>query len=84
MHLTVWQWYWVSWFILVLGTFLPVELYAVFSGHVENTLSWSVWDLEGFVPGSHAAWTWSHYIVGGAFLLFCLWLGVHLCFGILR
>jgi hypothetical protein len=82
--MTVWQWYWACWFTLTVGLFLPVELYALFTGHPENTLSWSVWDLEGFIPGSHTTWTWSHWLVGGFFFVLCLWLAVHFAFGWLR
>lgn len=81
--MTVWQWYWASWFTATVATFLPVELWALFT-NPRNTLSWSVWDLEGFVPGSHTAWTWSHWVVGGVFFFLCLWLAVHFAFGILR
>ncbi len=65
-----WNWasyYWLSW---VLVGFLPLEMYALFTGHSEWTLSWQFWNLEG------SGASFFRYIVGA---LFC-WLFFHMTF----
>jgi hypothetical protein len=81
--MTAWQWYWASVGMLIVVLVVPAELYALCT-NVKNTASWSVWDLEQFVPGGHAAWTWTHWLVGGFFFVLFLWLALHFMFGILR
>lgn len=46
--------YWLCW--LVLGFGVP-EAIAIFTGHRERTLSYSVWQLrDAFPPGFYAFW----------------------------
>ncbi len=52
MKWNAWSLYWLGW--IVLG-FLPPELYALFTGHPENTLSDQVWHAEG-VGATFARW----------------------------
>jgi hypothetical protein len=62
-----WSIYWLAW--IAVG-FLPVELYALFSGHPENTLSDQVWHAEGIGA------TFVRYFVGA----FTFWLAFHMTF----
>lgn len=74
------SWYWLVWAITLFATFLPVELYAAFTD-ATNTLSWNVWKAEQFIPGSTAAWTAMHWVIGlGSIVLFG-WLALHFAFG---
>jgi hypothetical protein len=80
---TFWSAYWLGWFILtfVVG-FLPAEIYAL-ATNTQHTLSWTIWHLEGFLPGQSVVnWTAVHVLVGGALLLVLGWLIGHLVFGI--
>jgi hypothetical protein len=80
-----WSWYWLWWAILALGGgFLGPELWALFTGHPENTLSAQVWRIEGLTPGEPldvTAWTFAHVALGGLFMLLFLWLIGHFVFG---
>ncbi len=81
--MTNWQIYWSVVGCLIVALIVPAELIAVFT-NVHNTLSWSVWDLEGFIPGGHKVWTWVHWVVGSFFMLLFLWLAFHFSLGWLR
>lgn len=61
----MWSLYWGLW--IAVG-FLPPELYALFGGHEENTLSAQVWRAEG--NGA----TVQRYFV----FCFLLWLLIHM------
>lgn len=63
-----WNWaslYWLGW--IVIG-FLPLELWSLFTGHQEDTLSDQVWHAEG--NGA----TFTRYFVAA----FLLWLLIHM------
>jgi hypothetical protein len=83
---TGWTWYWAIWFLVTFPVaFLVPELYAIFSGHPENTLSNQVWKIETFMPGqSIVNWTAMHVLVGGVLALVLLWLVGHFTFGLWR
>jgi hypothetical protein len=66
-----WSVYWGLW--ILIGFFVP-ELYALFSGNHQNTLSDQVWHIEG--QGA----TCFRYVVG----CFCAWLFFHMTFGMFR
>jgi hypothetical protein len=80
-----WSAYWGIWFGLFMLAFLVPEIYALTTGHSENTLSANVWRLEQFLPGQHpAAWTASHVLIGGCLTVLLGWLIVHLVWGLWR
>jgi hypothetical protein len=81
--MTRWQIYWLVWFGVTFLAFIVPELWALFT-NAKNTLSWQVWNLEQFLPGSHTAWTWTHWLVGGILFVGCLWLAFHFMFGWIR
>ena len=81
-----WSWYWLCWLIVTVPVgFLIPEVYALASGHSENTLSAQVWRLEQFVPDQHI-WQWSaaHILIGGCLAVILLWMMIHFVFGIWR
>ena len=81
--MNAWSTYWVCWFFGMLIAFLVPELWALFTGHGENTLSANVWRLEQLAPGQHVwQWTALHVLIGGALAVFLIWLLVHLVLGI--
>jgi hypothetical protein len=73
--------YWVLWFVV---GFLPVELYALWSGHPQWTLSDQVWQLEGIslsqVWWNPLTWPFGHLIIA----LACVWLFGHFVFHLWR
>jgi hypothetical protein len=79
-----WSWYWLAWFVLTFPvTFLGPELYALWSGHSENTLSAQIWRLEGFIPGQSIwAWSFAHVLIGGIIGTLLVWLLGHFVLGI--
>jgi hypothetical protein len=80
-----WSWWWLSWFTATIASFLVPELYALSTGHGENTLSAQVWKLEKIAPGQHVwEWTALHVLIGGLLAVVLIWLLVHLVFGIWR
>lgn len=84
-HITGWGWYWIVW---IFAGFLVPELYAVFT-NIKNTLSWQVWGIENFNPNlghpfDFADWTWTHWTIGSMVLVFCVWLFIHMAFGLVR
>jgi len=80
-----WSIYWLCWFGATLVAFLVPELYALATGHGENTLSAQVWELEKITPGQHVwQWTALHVLIGGGLTVVLLWLIIHLAWGIWR
>lgn len=80
-----WNWaslYWLLWFAI---GFLPLEFYALVSGHPEWTLSDQVWALE---VGNHVdqiwwnpgTWPFGHLAIACG----CVWLFGHFVFHIWR
>jgi hypothetical protein len=63
---------WIGW----IAAFLAIELSALFTGHARYTLSDFVWRLEEV----NRAWTFLRFFVAA----FCLWLTLHLTFGLFR
>lgn len=66
MKWNAWSIYWLCW--LIVG-FLPVEMYALLTGHPENTLSDQVWHAEGtgatftrWLVASFTAWLFFHMV----------------------
>jgi hypothetical protein len=80
-----WSWWWLSWFTVSFVTFILPEAYCLVTGHVANTLSWTVWRAESFLPGE-SVWHWTalHVLLGGALFVGLVWLACHLFFGIWR
>lgn len=75
--------YWLIWFIVMTVSFLIPEVIALCT-NVYATLSWTLWDLEGFLPGQDNVLKWSavHFLIGGLLIVLLLWLIGHLVFGI--
>jgi hypothetical protein len=74
--------YWLVWFLTSITFFLVPEFIAIFSGHVENTLSYSVWRMEKLIPGqSPTQWTFAHFAFIGFFTLLAVWLIGHFGWG---
>lgn len=77
------DWYWLAWLGAVFGMFLPVELWAVFSGRSYDTLSDTMWkwtNVDLGHPFDFLRWTWPHWLLA----IFMCWLTVHLVWGLLR
>lgn len=66
-----WSLYWLVWLVVLFGA---PEFYCIFSGNVQNTLSYQVWNLEG------TGETFWRYVVGA----FLLWLLLHMVFRIFK
>jgi len=64
-------WYWAAW--LLVGFGVP-EGIALGTGHGENTLSDTVWRMEG------QGWTFVRYLV----LVLLVWLVLHMVWKVLR
>lgn len=81
-----WSWYWLTWFVLCFpATFFIPEMYALLTGHAENTLSAQIWRLEGFVPGQpFTSWSAVHFLIGGVIAVLLIWLLGHFVLGIWR
>ena len=82
-HVTGWGWYWIAWFF---GGFGIAEGYGLFV-NTQDTLSWQFWGLEqiNFAhPFDFAGWTPLHWAIAATLLVFVIWLGGHLVFGIWR
>lgn len=80
-----WSIYWTCWFGAFITAFLIPELWALFTGHPDNTLSANVWRLEQIAPGQHVwQWTALHVLIAGLLVVVLGWLLFHLAFGIWR
>lgn len=81
-----WSVYWltaVSFFVFVL--FLPPEIYALASGHHENTLSAQFWRLGNVVASQPMSqWAPEHWLMAVIVTLLFGWLVVHFTLGWLR
>jgi hypothetical protein len=79
---TGWHRYWLIWFVVSFLAFAIPEGIALFTDW-RNTLSASIWDLEGLVPGQPLdKWGTAHVLIGGMLALILIWLIGHLVLGI--
>jgi hypothetical protein len=78
--------YWFVWALVTFFSFIVPEVYALASGHPENTLSAQVWRMEGILNTNAPLvnWTSVHFLLGGMFILTFVWLIGHFTFGIWR
>lgn len=78
--------YWLWYVLAAFVAFIVPELYALASGHPENTLSAQVWRLEGILNRNFplVQWTAVHFLLGGVFIVAFIWLIGHFTFGIWR
>jgi hypothetical protein len=67
MKWNYWSLYWLIWLVVM---FLIPELYAIITGHPENTFSAQIWHLEG--TGA----TFFRWVVASTFA----WLFIHMTF----
>lgn len=82
-QLVFWSVYWLA---LFFGFFLVPELYWVFNNPA-NTVSDNTWRFENVDfrhPFSVAEWTPVHWVFAVVYVIFAIWLGGHLIFGIWR
>lgn len=81
-----WSWYWLAWFVFTFPVaFFGPELYALLSGHPENTLSAQIWRMQGFIPGqSIVNWGAVHFLIAGILGVLLVWLFGHFVLGIWR
>lgn len=81
--MNAWSTYWLLWFVLAFASFIVPELWAILTGHTENTLSAQVWNLESATTGSSiVSWTAIHWLLGGIFVVLFVWLIGHFVFRI--
>ena len=74
--------YWEIWFLVSMTAFLVPELWALFSGHSENTLSENIWRAEKLIPGQGIVnWTFFHFAFTFGFSLLAVWLSGHFGWG---
>jgi hypothetical protein len=79
MSLGPWNLWSVYWLVVWFGIgFLGPELFALFTGHDENTLSFQVWRLSGL--GQSGGWTFAHFFIAAGMV----WLLFHFVFGWFR
>lgn len=80
--------YSIYWLTLIAGfvaAFLPVELYALATGHPENTLSAQFWRVMDVVAGQPITqWSAEHWWTAVLIALLFSWLIIHFDFGWLR
>lgn len=83
--MNAWSKYWLTWFFVSFVAFIVPEVWALITGHDENTLSENVWRLEK-IPTGGSLWHWTalHVLLGGSLLVVLVWLIGHLVFGIWR
>jgi len=60
--------FWLAWFLITFFSFLIPELFFLFTGRPDRTLSYAIWRLIGFKDGQ-SFWSWSfiHLMFTGAF-----------------
>lgn len=77
--------FWLGWFIVSIGTFLTVEIWALVTGRPDRTLSEAIWRLEEF-KDNQSFWNWSagHYLFMATFGLLTFWLFFHFGWGRFR
>ena len=69
-----WSFYWIV--VWGLSGFLVPEMWALLTGHPENTLSDQVWRLAGV--GNGGGWSFAHFVVAA----FMVWLTGHFVWGL--
>lgn len=80
-----WSVYWLSLVGGFLLLFLGPELYAIGTGHSEDTLSAQFWRLGDVVASQPLSqWAPEHWVMAGVVTLLFTWLIVHFTFGWLR
>lgn len=73
--------YWPVWLITSIMAFLAVEIYALASGHPENTLSDWVWrTLKIGINEKISNWTAADYLTFGVWIVLFTWLTFHFFF----
>ena len=78
-----WSWFWTAWFAVSFAAFLIPEIWALVTGHPENTLSAQIWRLESLKAGQHVwQWTAAHWLIGGVLAVVLIWLLFHFVAGI--
>jgi len=77
--------FWLAWFCLAFFSFLIPELYFLFSGRPDRTLSYAIWRLIGLKEGQ-GFWQWSfgHYFFMACFGMLIFWLFFHFGWGLFR
>lgn len=80
-----WSLYWLCLVGGFIAAFLPAELYALASGHHENTLSAQFWRLGDVVANQPIGqWAPEHWAMAIIVTLLFVWLVVHFSLGWLR
>lgn len=73
--------YWPVWLVTAVVTFLVPEIYALASGHPENTLSDWVWrTLKIARHQNPGAWTAADFLTFGCWVVLVVWLTAHFWF----
>lgn len=73
--------YWPVWLGIAIASFLGPEIYALVSGHPENTLSDWVWrSLKIAKNQSFLTWTAADFLVFGCWIVLAVWLTAHFFF----
>ena len=79
MKVTYGSWYWPAWLAATVVTFLVVEVYALASGHSENTLSDWVWrTLKITSRTTVSTWSAADALSFGVWVVLITWLTFHL------
>lgn len=74
--------YWTLWGLITIPAFLAVEIWALVN-NVYATLSWTLWNLEDFIPGQGIThWSAAHLLIGAMLFVLLAWLIAHLVFGV--
>jgi hypothetical protein len=73
--------YWPAWLGVMTGLFLLREVWALQTGHPQDTLSDWVWRiLKVGVNKPVGSWTPAHFLVFGCWLVLMIWLTWHFFF----
>jgi len=73
--------YWPAWLAVSVGAFLQREIWALQSGHPQDTLSEWVWRvLKVAVNRPLSDWSAAHFLVFGCWLVLFGWLTFHFFF----
>jgi hypothetical protein len=73
--------YWPLWLGLLTGTFLIREIWALASGHSQDTLSDWVWRVLKITRHEHVtSWNSTDYLVCGCWIVLMSWLTWHFFF----
>jgi hypothetical protein len=82
-HLNWFSAYWLGWIL----AFLIPELWALWAGRPQDTLSETVWSVENLnlnQPFDFAMWTDVHWAIAILVWALFLWLSLHFPFGLMR